>query len=63
VLAYISDLHKEGTVYDGPSFVDVTKDDVISIYDKWEEEVRVIAQVIYLTTFLFLRPDSFLIST
>lgn len=33
-------------MYDGPSFVDVTKEEVIAIYDKWEEEVRVIVQVI-----------------
>jgi hypothetical protein len=46
VLAYSSDLNKEGTIYDGPSFVDVTKEEVIAIYDKWEEEVRVIVQVI-----------------
>jgi hypothetical protein len=46
VLAYSSDLKKEGTIYDGPSFVDVTKEEVIAIYDKWEEEVRVIVQVI-----------------
>lgn len=45
MVAYISDPQKEGTVYDGPSFVDVTKDDVISIFDKWEDEVRVIARV------------------
>ena len=46
MLAYSSDLNKEGTIYDGPSFVDVTKEEVIAIYDKWEEEVRVIVQVI-----------------
>jgi salicylate hydroxylase len=46
VAAYLSDLHREGTVYDGPSFVDITKDDVVSIFDKWEEEVGVIVQVI-----------------
>ena len=46
MLAYSSDLNKEGTIYDGPSFVDVTKEEVIAIYNKWEEEVRVIVQVI-----------------
>ena len=46
MLAYSSDLNKEGTIYDGPSFVDVTKEEVIAIYDKWEQEVRVIVQVI-----------------
>lgn len=45
MLAYSSDLNKEGTIYDGPSFVDVMKEEVITIYDKWEEEVRVIVQV------------------
>jgi len=44
VLAYSSDLNKEGMIYDGPSFVDVTKEEVTAIYDKWEEEVRVIVQ-------------------
>ena len=46
MLAYSSDINKEGTIYDGPSFVDVTKEEVIAIYDKWEQEVRVIVQVI-----------------
>ena len=46
MLAYSSDLNREGTIYDGPSYVDVTKDEVIAIYDKWEEEARVIVQVI-----------------
>jgi hypothetical protein len=45
-MAYSSDLNKEGTIYDGPSTKDVTKEEVIAIYDKWEEEVRVIVQVI-----------------
>jgi len=44
VLAYLSDLNKEGAVCDGPSVVDATKDEVIPIFDKWEEEVRVIIQ-------------------
>jgi salicylate hydroxylase len=46
VMAFSSDLNKEGTMYDGPSAEDVTKEEVIAIYDKWEEEVRVIVQVI-----------------
>ena len=45
MLAYLSDLNKEGAVYDGPWVVDVTKDELISIFDKWEEEARVIIQV------------------
>ncbi|KAF8804176.1 FAD/NAD(P)-binding domain-containing protein [Phlegmacium glaucopus] len=44
VVGYLSDLRKEGAVYDGPSFVDVSKDDVIPIFDKWEEEVRVLIE-------------------
>lgn len=45
VIGYLSDVHKEGSIYNGPSFVELTKDDVIPIFDKWEEEVRVITQV------------------
>ncbi|PPR03585.1 hypothetical protein CVT26_006126 [Gymnopilus dilepis] len=44
VVAYHSDLSKEGTQYDGPSFQDVTKDEVMAIFGQWEEEVRVLAE-------------------
>ncbi|KAF8193699.1 FAD/NAD(P)-binding domain-containing protein [Pholiota molesta] len=40
VAAYISDLSKEGTKYTGPSFEDVTKEEVIPFFDVWEEEVQ-----------------------
>ena len=59
MLAYSSDLNKEGTIYDGPSFVDVTKEEVIAIYDKWEEEVRVIVQVISLKVCSIYKTTSF----
>ncbi|KAF8966800.1 FAD/NAD-P-binding domain-containing protein [Flammula alnicola] len=42
IAAYVSDTGKEGTIYDGPSFQDVPKEEVIPIFDEWEEEVRVL---------------------
>ena len=45
LVAYLSDVEKEGTPYHGPAFEDVTKEEVIPFFDKWEEEVRVLIQV------------------
>jgi len=43
--AYVSDVDKEGTPYHGPAFQDVTMEDVMPFFDKWEEEVRVLIRV------------------
>lgn len=45
VSAYVSDPSKEGTKWNGPSFEDVTKEEVIPFFDSWEEEVRLLFRV------------------
>jgi len=45
LVAYVSDVEKEGTPYLDPAFQDVTKEEVMLFFDKWEEEVRVLIRV------------------
>lgn len=45
VVAYVSDLSQEGTHYIGPTFEDVVRDEFVSEFDLWEEEVRVLVNV------------------
>ncbi|KDR71739.1 hypothetical protein GALMADRAFT_253476 [Galerina marginata CBS 339.88] len=44
VAAYVSDMTKEGTPYEGPPFQDVTKEEVMPFFEKWEEEVRLLVE-------------------
>ncbi|KAF8152293.1 hypothetical protein B0H34DRAFT_663942, partial [Crassisporium funariophilum] len=44
IAAYVSEPHKEGTLYEGPAFVDVAKEDVVPFFSAWEEELRVLVQ-------------------
>ena len=41
----VSDVEKEGTPYHGPAFQDVTKEEAMPFFDKWEEEVRALIRV------------------
>jgi salicylate hydroxylase len=45
LVAFVSEVEKEGTPYHGPAIQDVTKEEVMSFFDKWEEEVRVLIRV------------------
>ncbi|KAF8882257.1 salicylate hydroxylase [Infundibulicybe gibba] len=40
VVAFISQPSKEGTILNGPAVTDVTKEEVLSAYTGWEEEVH-----------------------
>ncbi|KAH9475471.1 Salicylate hydroxylase [Psilocybe cubensis] len=40
IAAYVCDMEKEGTQYDGPSFQDAKNEEVVPFFDSWEEEVR-----------------------
>ncbi|PPQ92631.1 hypothetical protein CVT25_007710, partial [Psilocybe cyanescens] len=45
IAAYVCDMDNEGSRYEGPSFLDVTNDEVMPFFDKWEEEVRCLVKV------------------
>lgn len=44
IIAYSSNPEMEGKPYDGPSFTDVTRDEILPIYSDWEDEVVAIAE-------------------
>lgn len=43
--AYVADPAKEGTKWNGPTFEDVQSEELISHFDSWEEEVRLLVHV------------------
>ena len=47
IVAVTTDLSKEGTVYEGSSSTTASIQEVLSTFEGWEEEVRVLLRVIH----------------
>ncbi|PPQ78461.1 hypothetical protein CVT25_011856 [Psilocybe cyanescens] len=55
IVAYDTDVSRIGTIYDGPTALSCTPEEVLSVYEGWEEEVQVIIQSIESATKWILR--------
>jgi len=46
IIAYTT-AAEEGAMYDGPSFTNISLEEMKALYEGWEEEVQVIIEVIF----------------